>query len=575
VIPTNVPVVRADYDDTVYLSQKDKWGSIVDEIKAMHDSGRPVLVGTTSVEKSEMLSKMLSERHGIKHEVLNAKQHEREAHIVAHAGGLGAVMIATNMAGRGTDIKLGGITREQLRDHWLRRGIAPRELSVDDDEHALREKVYRKVAPKELGINKREVEGMSFDDLELALLRHWAKTHTWADPKKVDGASAEELRRELDSQGRFVMHRLRWVDSINELGGLHVIGTERHESRRIDNQLRGRSGRQGDRGSSRFFVSLDDDLMKMFAGETTMKLLARLGMKEGDAIEHPILSKSIVRAQRKVEERNFQIRKNILEYDEIMEHQRQDFYGQRQRALDGLDLKGMIFAFVEDAAVDAVQRYLDKDYFAERVADFASNRLKCSIPPERFRGRERDEIETIIRREARDDARHEIDVTLGEYLPEGAEPVDADLVGLDNWARTRFGVELKSAEVVEMSPVQIRERLMDAAADQIEDADLSGVDEFLVPNYGAEKLSEWLKNTMLLDVKVPEITQHEEHEQVVEMVLDRVRDAYRKREIDYPVEFQMQMTTVLMKQDPTRAAEHLRSCVPVLEAAGAAEVRQS
>src|SRR5690606_17000631 len=171
--------------------------------------------------------------------------------------------------------------------------------------------------------------------------------------------------------------------TIEDMGGLHVIGTERHESRRIDNQLRGRSGRQGDNGSSRFFVSLDDELMKLFAGERTMKILATLGMKEGDAIEHPMLSKSVERAQRKVEDRNFQIRKNILEYDEVMEHQRQVFYGLRQRVLEGRDVRGLIFGYIQDAVADAVETYLDRDYAAECAAEHAKQVLDCSIAPDR------------------------------------------------------------------------------------------------------------------------------------------------------------------------------------------------
>ncbi|MEM9083552.1 MAG: hypothetical protein AAGB34_08150, partial [Planctomycetota bacterium] len=295
-IPTNVPVIRADHNDLVYLSQKDKWTAIVDEVKNFHDMGRPVLVGTTSVESSETLSQMLKSRYQIEHKVLNAKHHEQEANIVQGAGELGAVMIATNMAGRGTDIKMGPVTRQELVDHWKRRSLAPRDLSADDDEQTLREKVYRKIAPRELDIPKRDAESMGFAELELALLRTWADKYTWEDPKNIARIEdPEELRGIIDQYGRFALHRIDWAEGLEPFGGLHVIGTERHESRRIDNQLRGRSGRQGDHGSTRFFVSLDDDLMKLFAGETTLKLLSRMGMKEGDAIEHPMLSKSIVR----------------------------------------------------------------------------------------------------------------------------------------------------------------------------------------------------------------------------------------------------------------------------------------
>jgi preprotein translocase subunit SecA len=256
--------------------------------------------------------------------------------------------------------------------------------------------------------------------------------------------NADQLREALDASGRFLIHRIHWFQSVEEIGGLHVIGTERHESRRIDNQLRARSGRQGDRGSSRFFVSLEDDLMKMFAGETQMKILARLGMKEGDSIEHPWLSKSVERAQRKVEERNFQIRKNILEYDEVMEHQRQRFYGLRQQVLEGRQTKAVILEYIEKAIQDAAGEYLDKDYPVVCVAEYTRQKLECSIAPESLRGLEPHEMEKKIKAEAKAESRHMIDVTIGEYIPdEGSEiAMDFDVQGLIAWARTRFGVEL-------------------------------------------------------------------------------------------------------------------------------------
>ncbi|MEM1166141.1 MAG: preprotein translocase subunit SecA [Planctomycetota bacterium] len=562
-IPTNVPVVRGDHNDLVYLSAKDKWDAIVDEIKAFHDIGLPVLVGTTSVEKSEMLSRMLKQKHSIEHQVLNAKQHDRESELIKDAGDLGAVMIATNMAGRGTDIKLAPIPREKFVDHLKRRAIAPRDLSPQDDDAALVEKVYRKVAPKELDIPKREAESMDFAHLELRLLRHWADLYTWEDPAKLEKIDdPEELRVLIDQYGRFALHRLRWVETIEELGGLHVVGTERHESRRIDNQLRGRSGRQGDHGSTRFFVSLEDDLMKLFAGETTMKILSRMGMKEGDAIEHPMLSKSIVRAQRKVEERNFQIRKNILEYDEVMEAQRQDFYGLRQRVLDGRDTKGIIFDFVESSAEEAVTRYLDSGYAADRIAEFASDKLGTSIPAERVRGREIEDLEPTLKRVAHEEARHEIEITIGEYIPEtesGGKPdlVDIDTKGLQGWADERFGVTLTSEEVDELSVKQICEKLRDAADARIEAIDLSELSQYLEPNYNARELSGWIERNLDLKVPVQEITSLERQEDVVDLVVSKVRERYDAREVDYPVDFQMDMTMALMQQAPAEAGKRL------------------
>ncbi len=563
-IPTNKPVIRRDFDDLMFLRAKDKWGAIVDEIKAFHDVGRPVLVGTTSVEKSETLAKMLQGKHGIKHEVLNAKQHEREAHIVENAGALGQVMIATNMAGRGTDIKLGQFTREQLLDHWLRRGIAPRTVTVDMTDEQLREQVYRKIGSKELEKNKRDVETMPFPELELALLREWAGKHTWLG-KKVDSMPADELREALDASGRFLLHRIQWFRNVEELGGLHVIGTERHEARRIDNQLRGRSGRQGDRGSTRFFVSLEDDLMKMFAGETQMKILARLGMKEGDSIEHPLLTKSVERAQRKVEERNFQVRKNILEYDEVMEHQRQSFYGLRQRVLEGRDLKGLILGYIEESVEDAVDEYLDRDYPNRCIVDYSTEKLDVSVPPEKLRNLENYEIEKKIKDEAKAEVRAMIDVTLGEYIPdESAEhKVELDVGGLISWARTRFGVELTPRELettgTEGVRAHARRVLTEAAEQRIDETELTGIDDYLKPHYGAQKLVEWAKGKFGLDVSVEEVlkAQADKDTPASEAIMKHVREMYKEREVSYPVEFMMDLTMMLMRQNPQAALGNL------------------
>jgi len=554
VIPTNVPIERADHNDTVYLSAKDKWAAIVDEIKAMHDFGRPVLVGTTSVERSEELSAMLTKKYNIAHNVLNAKQHEREAGIIESAGRLGAVMIATNMAGRGTDIKLAKTTREDLLEHWLRRGLAPKELTADASDEELRQKVYRKIAPKELGLSKSDVEAMSFDDLELQLLRRWAMDHTWLDEKRINKLTAEELRDELDAHGRFALHRLSWCENVETMGGLHVIGTERHESRRIDNQLRGRAGRQGDRGSTRFFVSLEDDLMKMFAGETTLKILSKLGMKEGDAIEHPMLTKSVERAQRKVEERNFQWRKTILEYDEIMEHQRQTFYGERQRVLDGRDIKGLIFDYIEDAVYDSVNLFLDRDYPAERMAERVSEILNTSIPAERLSQRDLEDTIARIRQVAKSEARAMIGVSIGEYMPDDVAPEDYDLTHLSNWAQAEFGADLKPSEARERSRQEIVDLLVDAVVHRIDQADLSSVNEYLSPNYGAQKLIEWVKDKFNADLTIEEITAAEDREQIVELVIDAAREAYKKREIQHPVDFALEMTMANMPQNPQAAA---------------------
>ncbi|MDR0639413.1 MAG: preprotein translocase subunit SecA [Spirochaetaceae bacterium] len=298
VIPTNVPVARADEDDLVYLNENDKFTAICDEIQGAHKRGQPMLVGTVSIEKSEKLSTLLT-RRGVRHEVLNAKNHAREAAIIAEAGAKGAVTIATNMAGRGTDIKLGG-----------------------NPEHRARKTAGTNASPE------RYAEVLE------------AEREKWK-------ADCEEVKR---------------------LGGLYVIGTERHESRRIDNQLRGRSGRQGDPGRSKFFISMDDELMRLFGGEKMKSLMARIGMEDGEPIFHPLLNKSIERAQTKVEERNFEIRKHLLEYDDVLNQQRKFIYEQRDAILADENLKQRVNEASADMVSVMMARYKDAARHDEQAA---------------------------------------------------------------------------------------------------------------------------------------------------------------------------------------------------------------
>lgn len=566
-IPTNKPLARDDHEDLMYLRGKDKWEAIVDEIKAFHDAGRPILVGTTSVEKSEMISQMLTRKYQVQHSVLNAKQHEREANVVEDAGHLGAVMIATNMAGRGTDIKLGKLDREEFIEHLLKRGIASRGLTPEMSDQELRENVYRKIASIELkadGMKKRDAEVMDFAELEIQLLRHWAGLNTWMSPKAIETASADELRDELDKNGRCIMHRVRWFDNIMDMGGLHVIGTERHESRRIDNQLRGRSGRQGDKGSSRFFVSLEDDLMKMFAGETTMKLLSRLGMKEGDAIEHPWLSKNVERAQKKVEERNFQIRKNILEYDEVMEHQRQRFYGLRQRILEGREVKDLIFEYIEDVVDDAIAEYMDPEYAAICAADYSREQLDCSILPERLKGKDATEMDITIRKLAKEDVTGNIIMTIGEYMPmEGSEvSIDFDSAGLHRWAKNRFGIEIDTGSLREGGANQrreVQEMLEQAAFAKIDAEPLEKIETFADPKYGAEQLAKWVEDKFTEKLEPEEILKaHKDDDlNVRDLIIETARELYEKRESEFPADYIMQRTMMMARQDPNAAFENL------------------
>ena len=294
VIPTNKPVIREDKEDSVYAHQKAKYKAIVNKVVEAHQTGQPVLVGTISIEISELISGMLKKR-GVKHNVLNAKHHEQEAEIVAEAGRLGAVTIATNMAGRGTDIILGGNPEFEARKQMRKDGYTPEQISFAT------------------GFEKS-------DDPELLEARE--KFHALHEQIKAERAPEQE--------------------KVRELGGLCIIGTERHESRRIDNQLRGRSGRQGDPGTTQFFIALEDDLMRLFGGDRMQNVLARVGMDEDEPLEAGMLSRSIEGAQKKVEGKNFSIRKYVLQYDNVMNKQREIIYDQRRMVLDGEDVSGYI-----------------------------------------------------------------------------------------------------------------------------------------------------------------------------------------------------------------------------------------
>jgi preprotein translocase subunit SecA len=311
VVPTNRPVQRADEDDLIFLNEKDKFEAICDEIVEVHKKGQPILVGTVSIEKSERLSTALT-RRGVKHEVLNAKNHAREAVIVAEAGAKGGVVIATNMAGRGTDIKLGGN------------------------------------------------------------LEHRARKRAGTD------ASPEDFKKALDAE------RVQWLkdqDEVRSLGGLYIIGTERHESRRIDNQLRGRSGRQGDPGKSCFFISLDDDLMRLFGGgAANLKgMLSRVGMQPGEALNHPLLNRAIEKAQNKVEERNFEIRKHLLEFDDVLNEQRKFIYGQRDSIIADKNLVERVLVVVREQLEEDFEEYLKSRGEDKEALENGLEKIKTSL----------------------------------------------------------------------------------------------------------------------------------------------------------------------------------------------------
>ena len=321
VIPTNRLLLRPDFPDVIYKTEKEKFNAVIDEIKELHTKGQPVLVGTISIEKSEVLSELLK-KQGVPHFVLNAKQHEREAEIVAQAGRKGMVTIATNMAGRGTDIILGGNPEGQAKQWQKGNPEAPEEE-------------YRQVLEK--------------------LKEHWLAEH----------------------------------DEVISLGGLHILGTERHESRRIDNQLRGRSGRQGDPGSSRFYLSLQDDLLRIFGSDRVAKIMDMLKIEEGEAITHTLITKSIENAQKKVEAHNFDIRKHLIEYDDVMNKQREVIYTQRREILGGEDLRGSFMEMMDETVEDLVETYaIDKisarewDWQGIGESVYLSFGFHLDIPPE-------------------------------------------------------------------------------------------------------------------------------------------------------------------------------------------------
>ncbi|MBQ3823965.1 MAG: preprotein translocase subunit SecA, partial [Clostridia bacterium] len=334
-IPTNRPMARKDDDDVIYKTVRAKYNAVCDQIEECNKRGQPVLVGTVSIEKSEIVSQLLRKR-GIQHQVLNAKHHEKEAEIIAQAGKKGAVTIATNMAGRGTDIKLGGNAEYMAKAEMKKHGFSE-EMLAEADSHA------------------------ETEDADILAARAYFDEAV-ARYKKQISVDADEVRA---------------------AGGLFVIGTERHESRRIDNQLRGRSGRQGDPGESRFFLSLEDDLMRLFGSEKTAQMIAALGLPEDEPIEAKILTKTIENAQKKVEGNNFGIRKRLLDYDQVMNEQREIIYGERYEVLSGANLRDKIYNMIKSV----------------------------------------------------------IELKVNEYLPEGSEPDEWDLIGLSDGLFPIFGIK--------------------------------------------------------------------------------------------------------------------------------------
>jgi preprotein translocase subunit SecA len=524
-IPTNKPLIRDNFPDLIYLTEKEKWDAVVGEIERIHKfdvvhlndgtevlgtirketeellevqekesnqrrtikvddiqeverRGRPMLIGTTDVEKSEKLSAMLK-RRGIKHELLNAKPEyaAREAEIVAQAGRTGAVTIATNMAGRGTDIILGG-NAETLA--WARlKDKYPTRLDVPQDE--------------------------------------WKQV--------VDDIREKE---KMEEEGR----------EVAEMGGLHIVGTERHEARRIDNQLRGRAGRQGDPGSSRFYLSLQDDLMRIFAGEWVAGILARLGMEEGQAIESRMVSRRIESAQKKVEERNFDIRKNLLEYDEVMDHQRKSVYGYRQEILEGGNCKARILKMIDEQIDQSLERFLADDYGPASFAELASQRLGVEFSAGDFSGSEYSEAEKTARDKASRMAPTQIHDAMEENLSTDVEEREWNWQALANQINTRWGSKLTDRKLKEVGRDDLAQFLIELAEKSIAAVDLAKGQPYLQPDWGHRSLCDWVYHKFQIKID-PQTLEEKSAAQIKEVLQKAVRQLYRQKEIEFPVTIAM------------------------------------
>ena len=570
-IPTNRPVNRVDHNDKMYRDTEQKYGAIVDEIFEVHRRGRPadpflmadvfaalrpilarqgkdtskldeglrqfngaeygdrkviafmvetydelmgdlargrpVLVGTTSVENSERLSKLLTQRYGIDHEVLNAKNHAREAEIVAKAGETslpmhggdkkprGHVTIATNMAGRGTDIKLGaGVVYPTCKmPEKLPEGTKPSALYPP-------------------GVTKCCLRCEEYDP---------ATNCAHCFKPKLDPRFPELGRK---------------VCKINVPCGLHIVGTERHEARRIDNQLRGRAGRQGDPGSSRFFLSLQDELLKLFMSDWMLKMMERLGFTEGSSLEDKRLTKGIERAQRKVEERNFSTRKHLLEWDEPMDFQRREFYTARQRILEERDLPELIFDTIDNAVRTTLKQFLGGHYRERCIAEWCRANMALTIDEESIDVSDLESAAASIRKVARDETHDQIRTSLGEYVDADEPPANWDLGGLVQWAKRAFDFSVSQNHLRKMAPAEIEEALLEAADEHVENANCEGVAIFLDSQYPYRALVDWAKSKFNIQGSQEDVVEKSTGE-IVELFDRRVREAYREREINYPVEW--------------------------------------
>ncbi len=472
-IPTNKPLNRINHPDVIYLTEKEKWNAVVEEIRDVNKTERPVLVGTTTIETSELLSKKLK-KYGIKHDVLNAKYHEREAEIIAQAGRSSAVTIATNMAGRGTDIILGGnpehMAWENLKEKYESRLEVPK---VEWDE------CTAKIAEK---------EGMI-------------------------------------ENGKKVM----------EVGGLHVIGTERHDSRRIDLQLRGRAGRQGDPGSSRFSLSLEDKLLKLFAGDWVKTWLTKLGMKEGEAIESKMVTNKIEGAQKKVEERHFDARKHLLEYDEVMDEQRKQVYSYRQRILDGDNCRDLVLNMISEQLEEAASHFLNPTYRDDSIRAWAEQVLNVDIESSAIHGMNKEQLVSFIQSEAHSQADVIIHEQIEQNLPEEIEDESEwNWIALSRWANAHFSLNTNDRELKKIGRDGLYQYLRDRSNDTIDRFKYDELDLLLEKDLGVKSFCGWMHQQLAITVEPEELSSMEPN-LIQDHLLDKVKTQYREKEIGFPV----------------------------------------
>jgi preprotein translocase subunit SecA len=522
-IPTNRGLKRISYPDVIFRTEKEKWDAIVEEIERINKwdivtlkdrewvgeitsendqevtiepidlktrqrldkqkiprdkivelskKGRPILVGTVSIEKSEKLSGMLT-RRGVKHQVLNAKYHAREAEIIAQAGRKGGVTIATNMAGRGTDIILGGNPETMA---W----------GILQDKY-----------PTRLDVPREEWDGL---------------------------VSEIEKRENMKAEGR----------EVASMGGLHVIGTERHEARRIDLQLMGRCGRQGDTGSSRFYLSLDDDLMRIFAGDWVKAVLTRLGMQEGEAIESRMVSRRIEGAQKKVEEMNFDRRKNLLEYDEVMDEQRKRVYGYRQRILTGVSCQQQVLGLIDGQIKEKLDLFLDPEFGAQEFAAFAGSRLGCKLEAGDFRGMSFEQADIFARDEAGRMMEGEVFDAIEENLPEEEES-EWNWEALAKFANSRWGLNFRDKDLKKVGRDEVAELLLERARKSMDSVDLKDGERFLQEDWGRQSAANWVE--MKFGVKLdPDQLRKLDKDAYIDLVKQQTHAAYNEREIEFAVQ---------------------------------------